>query len=62
MKAHLPWPLYRLAVRYRMWRNSGPDLNRRVEIENTLFSAAKSGKGLGAEECRALAIKLGNVA
>lgn len=55
----LPWPLYRLAVRYRMWRNSGAELNKRVEAENVLLAAAKSGKGLSAEQCRELAFKLG---
>jgi hypothetical protein len=55
----MPWPLYRLCVRYRMWRNSGPDLNNRVSVEGVLLAAAKSGTGLNAEQCRALAYKLG---
>ncbi len=54
----MPWPFYRLAVRWRMWRNSGPTLNARVEVENALLRAAKSGKGLDAEQCRTLATKL----
>jgi hypothetical protein len=34
-------------------------LNRRVEVENALLSAAKDGYGLNAERCRELAYKLG---
>lgn len=55
----LPWPLYRLAVRYRMWRNSAADLNRRTEVEQALIAGAKSGNGVDADACRALARKLG---
>jgi hypothetical protein len=59
---HLPWPLYRLKVRWRMWRNSGAELNKRVAVENVLLSAAKDGYGLNAEQCRALAYRLGATA
>jgi hypothetical protein len=41
-----------------MWRNSGPDLNRRTEVEQALIAGAKCG-GLSAEKCRELANKLG---
>lgn len=55
----IEWFFYPLAIRYRMWRDSGPDLNRRVDVENALFAAHKSGKGLDAEQCRHLGLKLG---
>lgn len=58
----MQWCLYRLRVRWRMWRNSAADLNRRVEIENVLLAAAKSGKGLDAEQCRELGLQLGSIA
>jgi hypothetical protein len=54
-----PWWLYRLRVRWRMWRNSGPDLNRRVEVESALLTASKTKAGLSPERCRELAYKLG---
>lgn len=54
-----PWWLYRLRVRWRMWRNTSHWLNRRVEVENALLAAHKSGNGIGAEQCRELAYKLG---
>ncbi len=55
-----PWFLYRLRVRWRMLRNSGPDLNRRVEVEQILLDVA-DGKApaLSRQECRELACKLG---
>lgn len=53
-----PWWLYRLYVRYRMWRNTAHYLARRVEVENALLTAAK-GKGLAPDACRDLAYKLG---
>ena len=51
--------LYRLRVRWRMWRNTASDLNRRVDVENKLLAAHKSGNGIDAEQCRELAYKLG---
>ncbi|HYC01578.1 MAG TPA: hypothetical protein VEC57_20775 [Candidatus Limnocylindrales bacterium] len=54
-----PWWLYRLIVRWRSWRNMGALLNRRVEVENALLDAYKTGKGIDAEQCRLLAYKLG---
>lgn len=51
---------YRLRVRWRMWRSSGADLKRRVEVENVLLAvAAEKRELLTGEECRALAYKLG---
>lgn len=55
----MPWWLYRLRVRWRMWRNTADMLNRRVDVENVLLRAAKSGKGLDAEQCLALGLRLG---
>jgi phage terminase small subunit len=52
MKA--PWCLYRLRVRYRMWRNSGPMLNRHSEAVNQLRKAAKRF-GLSPGKCSELA-------
>ena len=50
---------YRLRVRWRMWRNSGPDLNRRTEVENVLLKVASGKRGpLTPAECRELALKL----
>lgn len=54
-----PWWLYRLIVRYRMWRNTGACLNRRVEVENTLLEYAKNGQWMTPDQCRELAYKLG---
>lgn len=55
-----PWWLYRLRVRWRMWRNTGSDLNRRVEVENVLLSVASGKRGpLSKDECRELAFTLG---
>ena len=48
-------------MRYRLlaiW-GRGDDLNRRVTVENRLFAAAASGKGLTPDQCRELAVKLG---
>lgn len=58
----LPWPTYRVLVRYRMWRNSASELNRRVDVENALLRAAKSGAGLTPEQCRELGMRLGSIA
>lgn len=57
----VPWSLYRLRVRYRIWRNSAAELNKRVDVENVLLRAAKSGAGLSAEQCRDLGLKLGSL-
>jgi hypothetical protein len=57
----MPWWLYRLALRWRSWRNSGAELNKRVAVENVLLAAAKDVHGLSAEQCRALAYKLGTL-
>ncbi len=48
-----PWWLYRLKVRWRMWRNSGPDLNRRTAAINEL---RKAGKRFGLSPGRCLEI------
>lgn len=52
--------LYRMQARWRVFRNSGDQLNRRVEVENILLSVY-SGKRpmLTQDECRELAYKLG---
>jgi len=52
--------LYRLQARYRMLRYHGKELNRRVTVENILFSMAAGKRPLpDREECRKLAMKLG---
>jgi hypothetical protein len=56
---NMPWWLYRLRVRWRMWRNTASDLNRRVEVENRLLEYAKAGHHMAPETCRELALKLG---
>ena len=50
----------RIAARWRIWRNSGDVLRRRVAVEQFLFDCA-SGKRRPPtpEECRTLALKLG---
>lgn len=48
----------RTAAEQRILGGYADLLNRRVEVENALFAAAK-GDGLNAERCRELAIKLG---
>lgn len=55
----MPWHI-RLFYRWRMWRNSADELNRRVEVENVLLNVA-SGKRpmLTKDECKKLAYKLG---
>ena len=55
----MPWWLYRLLVRWRMWRNSASDLNRRTEVEQALIAGAKTGYGISAKRCDELAAKLG---
>lgn len=55
----LPWALYRYYIRWCMWRNSGPDLNNRVDCERALIKGFTSGNGLNAEQCRDLARRLG---
>lgn len=55
----MPWWLYRLRVRWRMWRNSAADLNRRAEVGAALIAGARSGRGVTPEQCAQLARKLG---
>ena len=55
----MPWWLYRFFVRYKMWKNSASDLNRRSEVEAALINGAKTGAGVSAEQCALLATKLG---
>lgn len=44
----------------RTFRNYGADLNRRVDVENTLLAVASGKRGpLTPAECWALAMKLG---
>lgn len=51
---------YRMEARWRIIRYHGDTLNRRVEVENVLFSVAAGKRPmLTKEECRQLAIKLG---
>ncbi len=57
------WWLYRIRVRWRMWRNSAQDLNNRVDVERVLINVALGKRQpLTPEECRALANKLGTYA
>lgn len=52
--------IYRLRARWRIIRNSGDMLNRRVEVEQVLLDVARGKRGpLSPEECKALAYKLG---
>jgi hypothetical protein len=52
--------LHRMRARWRLIRNSGDMLNRRVEVENVLLSVAKGKRPpLTPDECKALACKLG---
>lgn len=52
--------LLRLQARWRLIRNHGDELNRRVTVENYLW-ACHAGKKLlpDRDKCRELAIKLG---
>jgi hypothetical protein len=52
--------LDRLRARWRIVRDHGDELNRRVEVENVLLAVA-SGKreALTRDECRSLAYRLG---
>lgn len=60
MSRHVfPW-WWRLRHRWRMWRSTGDDLNRRVDVERVLLNAAAGRRPLpDAAECRRLAYKLG---
>lgn len=50
----------RLRNQYRIWRNSGKELRRRVKVEQYLFDAAGGKEPLpDAEKCRELAKTLG---
>lgn len=52
--------LMRLQARWRIIRNSGSELNRRVEVESVLLSVAAGKRDLlSKDECRQLAYKLG---
>lgn len=52
--------LHRLRYRWRLIRNHGDELKRRVAVEQVLFDVARGKRGmLTQEECRALAYKLG---
>lgn len=52
--------LRRLALRWRLWKDSAEHLNRRAAVEQHLFDAAQGKKPLpDAEKCRELALKLG---
>lgn len=51
---------WRMEARWRLIRNHGDELNRRVEVEQVLFNMAAGKRPLPTQdECRALAIKLG---
>jgi len=50
----------RLPAKWRLFRNTGNALNRRVTVENYLLDAAIGRKPLpDADKCRELAYKLG---
>ncbi len=50
----------RWRARWRILRDHGKHLNRRVEVENVLISVAQEKRGLlSPDECRELAKKLG---
>lgn len=52
--------LGRLRARWRIIRNSGDMLNRRVEVEQVLLDVARSKRPrLTRDECKTLAYKLG---
>lgn len=52
--------LNRLRARWRLIRNHGDHLNRRVAVENELLAIAAGQKPLpDSEKCRQLAYKLG---
>jgi hypothetical protein len=51
--------LTRWQARWRLFRNSGDELNRRVEVEIELMRAFKTGASIAPERCRELAYKLG---
>ena len=54
------WPLYRLRARWRLWKGLSADMNRRAAVEIRLWDAVSGKKPPpDAEECRALALKLG---
>jgi hypothetical protein len=54
-----PW-MTRMRARWRIIRNHGDELNRRVTVENVLLAVAAGKRPmLTQEECRQLAYKLG---
>lgn len=60
MKIQLNERLQRLRARWRIIRNHGEALNRRVDVENVLLAVANGKREmLTQDECRTLAYKLG---
>lgn len=56
----LPWWLVRLKYRWKFAANSAYELNKRVEVEQTLLRVAAGKRPLlSKEECSKLAYKLG---
>ena len=52
--------IHRLRARWRLIRNSGDMLNRRVEVEQILLDVAREKRPmLTQDECRKLAYRLG---
>lgn len=52
--------ILRLKRRWRLFKNTGNELKRRVRVENALLEAAAGKRELpDAEECRRLAYELG---
>jgi hypothetical protein len=60
MKIQLNERLQRLRARWRIIRNHGDELNRRVTVENVLLEVADGKREMLTKgECRALAYRLG---
>lgn len=59
LRQQLDLKVMRTDAEQRILDNHAKSLNRRVEVENALFAAAKTGEGLTADRCRELAIRLG---